>query len=271
MAGPLLLVENLYNQRAFPGHFVTAADAVTALEVSGHEGFRVATGRRSGIAPCTFVTVNHDQAILVACNRIRSANCLFLDRGHNLAGKPVSLQTSQDNVTWATVWTITIPTATVTNTITDTAYGVVTEEGAWGVRFPRADAIWWRLFIPAMGAGLVPVVVGLTLGTCWEPGFFLNPWGEDQDEASYTATASEWGWVGRGPVANVRTGQLGLRLATDEAYELARYHLQGHYGHGRPMWVVYDQAQADRSGLFIRPPGRLGFNFEGAWFPRQPP
>jgi hypothetical protein len=266
MAGALFLSENFWSTQCFPGHVISADE-----EALYAEAWHVGDGRRSATDTWTPFTPNVAHWNQVLCNRVRGANCCFLDdRPGYLKGVTAQLQASFDGSTWQNAFTVTFPTATVTNNLADTAYGVRTEEGAWGMLFPRLEGLYWRIYVPAMGAGLVPAVVGLYVGMAYQPLNFLNtPWSEDQATLTAQRIVTSFGWQGRGPSGNPRTGQIKLTLMTDDEYDLARYHLGGHYAAGRPTWIVYDIAQADRAVLVARPDGPFGFGYMPQWFPRQ--
>jgi hypothetical protein len=123
-----------------------------------------------------------------------------------------------------------------------------------------------------MGVGLVPQIVGLWLGASWQFGASAGlyyPWSEDGGSIAPQEAVSDWGWRGRGPVAPVKDGPLMVKLATPLEYDQARYHLQGHFAQGRPMWICYDQSQGDRTFLAIRAPGRQAFEFREGHWPQQ--
>lgn len=266
MAGPLFLSENFWNTQMFPGHTITSSE-----DLDNYEDWKVGVGRRSITnywSPFTPNTAHWNQA---QCDRIRGANCCFIDRNSNLAGYEVILQTSYDGLSpWAAAFDVTLPTASVTNSLSDTSYGVRTEEGAWGILFPQYSGLYWRLYVPAMGVGLLPNVGGLYVGMAYQPlNGFLLPWGEDQTVQTMETMRTPYGWRGRGARGDAHSGQISFKLLLDEEYDLARTHLQGYYGSGAPTWVCYDQAQGDRSFLISRPDGPLGVSFLPNWFPRQ--
>jgi hypothetical protein len=268
MATPLLLVENFCSAglgRQFPLHAIAGDE-----EAAGFEAWHVADGRRSSLDCWQAITPNVQHTLTITCDRVRGADCAILDRGHNFAGLPVFIESSMDNANWQVAVSPIIPTANLAAPLSN-ANGVTTEEGAWGIEFPTVvGGLYWRLRIPAMGVGLVPQVVGLWIGKSYQPpANFLNPWSEDQDRLLVAETASEWGWKGRGPAAAPNAGAFNTKLLTDDEYDVARYHVAGHYGRGRPMWICYDQAQADRMFCAIRPGGDLGYSYLGNWFPRQ--
>ena len=121
-----------------------------------------------------------------------------------------------------------------------------------------------------MGAGSRPELVGVYLGLSWSPGPYLHQtWAEEDDELSFTETASDTRWVGVGRISRPRVGELRVRLEDYLAYDLARYHVVGHFGERRPTWIVYDEAEAERAVLAVRPQGRSGFRFDSGWGYRQ--
>src|SRR5690242_9247677 len=261
MADSLLLVENYYNKRIFPGHAVTGDE-----EAVGSEAFRVGDGRRSPLDGWQPITTNAAHRIIVSCDQTRAPSAIFLDRGHNLAGLAgVKYQTAPDGSSWSDIWTVTIPAIGAGGTDITAANGCTTEEGAWGKVFtPPTAALWHALYIPAMGVGLNPLIVGIYLGTPYLPGKLIFPWDEDQNTLHGTETVSPMNWKGRSPILQVRDGDFGLQLLAMSDYTTARYHLRQLYGNGRPMWICYDQAQADRAFLTIRPlGGRLSIGLDG--------
>lgn len=259
MGAPAIFVENLANLRAFPGH------TLVADENTG-EVFRIADGRRSILDFWTGLTTNQTRSITVTCDRLRSVNMVALDRGHNLAGKQIQLLASDDGFTTSqTVLDLVLPTVAGPGQL-DNSLGVRTEEGAWLKRFPTVPAREFRLTIPAMGTGLVPQIVGLWLGLSWATPHPDLPTASGQADVLGEEAASEAGWLGRGALTERRAGGFGIRLATPFDRDVARYHLEGHYRAGRPMWLVEDDELAERSVLALVPLGPLGIRRELRWF-----
>jgi hypothetical protein len=267
MGTPLVLVENFASIRQFSGHTLIGNE-----EPAGTEAFRAADGRRTPSDYWAPSTLNASATLTITCDRLRAANMIALDRGHNLIDKAFSFQCSDDNTNWANVVDITtlptVPGGSLDAPLVSTAgvWGVRTEEGAWLCRFPTRAARYWRLSIPAMGTGLRPQLVGWWLGMSYAPSDLRRPLAANQSELLVEELTSERGWQGRGAAANRRLGMLHLKLTTVFEYDLARYHLEGHFGRGRPMWLVHDDSQAERAVLAIRPAGTLGFELPTNWF-----
>lgn len=263
MGAPLLLVENLFSTVQFPNHTVAANETA-----SGREAFRVADGRRSSLDYWSPTTANAEAWIKVTMDRVRAFNCIFLDRGHNLAGKTVALDSSFDDfTTYASPFSGVLPSAAAPGAITD-SLGVRTEEGAWGYRLSAVRAAkYLRLRVPAMGAGLVPKVVGLWVGLALElPGLTL-PVSHGAHELVGPIAKSDIGWMARGRSVQQRAGVLGVKWTSQFDYALARYHIEGHFGAGRPMWVIPDSEQAERAFQVLRPEGAVvGVRRDQQWF-----
>ena len=253
MSRPVFLSENLFNERQFPDHTIDAEE-----EPTGYEAWRVATGRRSGIHWWEPTTANSDTYIDVTCDRVRAADLLVIDRGHNLANYDFEIRGSQDDfTTYETVLDTTIPAVSTPGTLDD---GVLTEEGVYIRRVDLRGYKYWRPFIPAMGAGLKPKIVGLYLGLSYSPEHLDMPLGVDADTMIVAETQSEAGWLGRGSVTQRREDTINLRLSNFTEYDQARYHIQGLYGAGFPMWYIPDDEQADQAMCIVRPAGgSLGF------------
>jgi hypothetical protein len=260
MGTPHVAVENVFSITQFPNHVVAAEEAAT-----GAEAFRVANGRRSAQDYWTPTTTNSDTWLKVTCDQIRGATFVALDRGHNLGGYTVRIDVSNDDfTTYETAFTGVLPAASVPGSVDD-ALGVRTEEGAWLKRFDLRAGKYWRLFVPAMGASLKPQVVGLWVGMALDLAYLDQPFQDDQDELIAAIETSAAGWDGVGRVVQRRAHELRIAITGYADYDLVRYHLQGHYGARRPMWLIHDVDQSDRALLVVRPPGTLGFGFEPGW------
>lgn len=253
---PVLFVENVYSRLQFPGHVITPSD-----EQVNFETFRVANGRRSPFDYASPVTANAIWIPRVAYDRVRAINAVALDRGHNLGGFELSVRTSSD--AWVTEYvaaTSVIPTTSSSGSV-DELNGVRTEEGAWFKRFPQVESMASEVRVPAMGAGLKPKVVGLQLGYAWECEYWTRPVGEGGVRLAGEVVESGSAWRARTTPTRQRVLTLKLKLVDYASYDAARYHLEGHFASGRPMWLVLNQDQADRA-IQVEVEGPIGFNYE---------
>jgi hypothetical protein len=192
---------------------------------------------------------------------------LAIDREHNLDGKRIRLQHS-DGGAWIDAVHTVFPAGHFNADLT--AGDVLTEEGAYLVRFPAAAARHWRLLVEAGGdAEYRPSIGGLTLGRAWQPQLYPDlPYSDSSYELLHSSSESDAGWIGTGRVAKRRSGEIGLKLMPGED-ETARYHLEHHYARRRPMWIVFDPARADRAIYAVHPQGPGGFGQQQGWHWRQ--
>lgn len=260
MSAPWFLVDNLLSVSQYPSVSLSGNE-----EAVGAEAFHVADGRRSGASYWTPTTANNPAYLTWSDGRLRAADSIALDRGHNLAGYEVLLQVSNDNTTWQTLFDITLPSVTNTAPL-DSTVGVRTEEGAWVKRFSLAVGVYWRFYIPAMGANLLPAIVGLWVGKSFypdatnpQPWDFNLPLSPDGSSLVGQEQTSEFGWLGRGIQGQRREGLIPLRLTSIWDEDPARYNLIEQYGYGRTMWVAFNDAQANRAFQVIRPQPSMGF------------
>jgi len=248
MDRPVFFGDNVFSRTQYPLHVITADE-----EPVGHEAALVANGRRHGLNFATSTTANDPWFLKAVFDQVRGADMVALDRGHNLAGKQIKLEFSDDD--WATPAQVAVDCFIPANPgagSLDDANGVVTEEGAWLKRFPFRSGAACRLYVPAMGAGLRPQVVGLWVGVSYSPEHLFRPSAPDNDFLLVEETVFPSGWRSHGRAAYPRQGAIRLKMADYFAYELARYHLQFVFGRNRPTWIVHDEDQADRAVLADR-------------------
>ena len=261
MADWVCLAENFFNVRSFPLHVVSAEE-----EPAGFEAFRVASARRSGLSYATATTANSDWWVKVVADRVRAADMIVLDRGHNLAGKTVRVEVSQDNfATWETIFNAALPTAPAVGSL-DGALGVMTEEGAWVLRFPKRIGTSWRVFIPAMGAGLKPIQTGVWLGPSFGTTALTRPLARNRHTLVGEMAESALGWQAFAKRTPRREGVFSLRFPTLAEGELARLHLEGHYGRGRPTWIVPNSDDATDAFLSVLPVTDFGIVRQLQWY-----
>jgi hypothetical protein len=256
MGLPLFAVENVFNTRMFPLHTIDANE-----EASGFQFAHVNSGRRSGLTFWTTTTANNAAWGRSIFDRVRWVDYLALDRGHNLGGVTLTLKLTLDATDFTGTFeslSFTIPSLSSPGSVDD-PNGVTTEEGAWFVRFPGRAAIAIRPDIPALGAGIKPVVPGLYSGSTLTPAHFDTPFEDEGDELKVVEHETDAGWVGRGRATPRRSGVIRCQLLDEHSYDTTRLHLQGYFGAGHLMWLVHDTDQGDRTILVQRPVARLAF------------
>lgn len=266
MADPRFLVENFFNVQQFAGHTITAEE-----ETTGNEAFRVGSERRVGGVIRNFwtpTTNNSDTWLECKCDRARAANMLVIDRGHNLATETVRLQVSDDNFTTVTeILGVVIPSNVYANSRLADVPGVKTTEGAWIISFDYHVALYWRVFIDAMGAGLKPEIPGMYLGLSFQPtNPSPRPWDDEPQNLVYSSIVSDQLWTSSSRKIKRRETALSMKMTSDVEADRARYHFRALYQGGSLMWYVPDTDRAERAWLGEAPPG-----IDAAVFPTDYP
>ena len=264
MAGlPVFLIDNIYSERQYPGHVVSATENST-------NAWKVADGRRHGLSKWTTVTTNTTCWMMVTCTATCTTDFVAIDRGHNLGGSTFQVQGSVDGTNYTNVASFVIPATTATFDV-DAASGGLTEEGAFLKRYTAASYAWWRIASLSLGAGLTQQITGLWVGQSIEMRIFDFPWTDDEHMLFGPVTTTQWGWEGVGDVNARRQGNIGLRCRDSTDFTNMRTHIVENFGRRRrPMWIVPDQAQADRSVLAVRDiNGVWGTHFDGSWPERR--
>jgi hypothetical protein len=254
MGLPRFLVLNYLNDIQHASH------VLSANEQSGN-AWKVGAARRSPGHFWTPDTANLAAWVKSDAGSAKAADMMVVDRVHNLGGVvDVKLQKSSDNFVANTVdvVTFTIPSAaSADNTALST--GVRTPEGAYLRTFTSTSERYWRLLIPAMGAGLKPKVGGLWLGPSWQPPAITRPHGEDDHAPLAETSLTPWGWEGRTLTIPRRSGVAIIELIDEASYLIADGHIRDQFVR-RPMWLVFDEAKAERAFLARWPVGeRAGF------------
>lgn len=260
MPTSLLLVDNLFSLSQYPDHLITATE-----EAADHEAYHVGNGRRSALDYWIPNTANTDMKVQAAFGRVRAFNCLIIDRGHNLAGKTVngSYWSSASSVGAPTYMGSTIPIASGPGS-PDDVNGVTTEEGVFIKRFNMVAASNASVDVPAGGASFKPQIVGIYLGLCWTPPTPDFPWSEDEQDLISVDVQSDTGWIGSPRINNRRQGTLMLRLRDTDNYDQARL-TKGLYDQRNPMWIAYDDQEAQKIVCAIRPQGSTGWRLDRDW------
>jgi hypothetical protein len=259
MGQPRILVDTFINPRIYGLHVLSASENSDNAPLVG-------AARRSTYDGWTSVTANLDAWLKSRNGTPRPADMIVLDRGHNLAGKTVKAQCSDDDFVSPAqdAFSGALPTYSSTGALTDD-FGVLTPEGAWLKRYNERLAYDWRAFVPAMGAGLKPLVTGLWIGMSWGPGYADRPFAPGITELVVEEQESDLGWRGRGKGTRRRTGVMHLSFTTPFDAETAAPHLE-QLARGRAFWIIPDDARAETSFLAVIPRGMFGLVLEPRYF-----
>lgn len=158
---PLILSDNFFDDVVLHRDHIVST---TKTEVTGSELFNIADNLRD-ITRFTVAETNSTVHVRVTCGAAKGADCIVLDRGHNLAGKSVNILTYTDagfSAGLVVQAAVTIPA--IAGGLPTDANGCLTPDGVWWKTFPSATQLSWVLEVPAMGAGLAPIITGLYLG-----------------------------------------------------------------------------------------------------------
>lgn len=209
---PLLLVDNLLDTvQLYPNAALTASS-----ERTGHEAFRVADYRRERTSWQTATTAaNHYLQVDLGAGMTRSADFLFLDRGHNLWGKTLQIRYGAAGVTLFK--SLTVPALGTLGG--DPTVGMsVTEEGACYALFdaPAAAQQVWRVVVVE---SVAPTVTGLLLGARAQLLRFSTTFDEDARERTQASSTSPAGYRATDTTYSWRTCEIGLSLIGAENYD----------------------------------------------------
>lgn len=271
MAHPRLFVKNFFNALAYTENVVSANEEPAANPAS-----RVGRGSRNPSNFWTPTTANAAAWIQVrnldgGSGTDRFANMIVIDRVHNLGGETITLYKSNTGAFGGeevSVFAATIPTVADTDADLAAANGVLTAEGAWLKSFAATSEEYWRLSIPAMGAGLKPEIGGLYLGSSWSFAQHEDlPFQDETYEATWPERTLASLWIGAGEPRSRRILEMTLRLQSAAEYLEYRDQILDHYRKRRPMWVLHDPTNnAERAALFVLPSGqRVGFSETRDW------
>ena len=211
---PLIMLDNVYDTvRLYPGAIVSADDYRT-----GREPFRVASYRRerSYWSPTT-AAANHWIRADAGVGNTRAVDYLFIDRGSNLFGATLQLQSAPDGATWTTARTFILPAAGTIGGDPTTTTGTVTEEGAWWAIFTAtAAARYWRILVVD---NITPVVTGILLGRRLQLLGFTAGFDEDGSERTEESQQSTAGYKAAGQTYAWRVLEISLDLIGAAEYD----------------------------------------------------
>jgi hypothetical protein len=211
---PLLLVDNVFDAIGlYPGAVVDATS-----EADGHEAFRVGDYRRDRTS---WQAVNDgggvDHRIRVQLPAAVSISAIFLDRGHNLAGKSIFIEGGPDGASWPTSIQCNVPSA-VGGTPSVPAMCQTEEGAAWSLADPTTARLWWSIRIPH-ATSFLPVVTGIVLGLRTQLVNFSKTFDEDAGGRTQPTTQSTAGYRANDRTYSWRTVTLDLDLVGATEYD----------------------------------------------------
>ena len=257
MGQPLFLAENFFSVQQFPAHVLTSA----VPEAVGQEVFRIGTARRSVLNGFRNADPSLSLSCTVACDRIREADTLVMDRNSDIIGRAMSLDVSSESdfATFERVWGETIPSDVVLgSSLNDQVHAIRTNEGAFVWHFDQTAGLFWRLGANAL-AGDSGRFGGVYLGKSFSPKHGGRMPFDDEE------TWLDFGVVRRGvpdnDVRHGRTGAFGMMMTGEAEWNAARRSFRELFGKGYPMWIAPDSDMAERTWLGYNAPGSMGAAF----------
>lgn len=247
---PLLLADNLAENVILHPTFTlvnTSYDTAAGMDVS-----HVADNLRD-LTSWTPSTSNASRTLLIDTQTSAAANMIILDRGHNLAGATVTLATytyTGGNYVQSQTLAMTIPS--VVGGLPTDANGCLTPDGVWWKTFTSLAAQRaWGLILPALGAGVAPVITGWYLGQSYRfPAYLNTPFADDYrtDVKNTNARLSRGGVRVLPRRVNFRKVRLSVDLESTD-YPAFDAQVRPLLRYGQPWWVCLDDSDATLSGL----------------------
>ncbi|HVX39618.1 MAG TPA: hypothetical protein VHB25_08595 [Gemmatimonadaceae bacterium] len=251
---PLLLLDNVFDTSVlYLGATLSASDAQT-----GHEAFRVADYRRERTwwQPASDAGVLGYHSVVVQLPTARAVDYLVLDRGHNLAGLTIYLESSNDGASWVADGTFVELTVPASGTIggTPTAPAMAnTEEGVtWTLFTALPAALWWRILIPA-STGFLPIVPGVMAGLRTQLLGHSSVYDEDAGGRTQTTQQSTAGYLASDTTYAWRTAVLDLKLIGATEYDATMRMLRALlFAKNQPAMLFMDYATYPERGWLYR-------------------
>lgn len=271
----LFCADNLFDVLQYPLHVITADQ-----EATNYEAWHVADWRRQYGDAWRATSANADHYVKVACDQLRGADFLAIDRESNHVdrlttpptGKRFLLEHSADDFATPAVSVFDAnPVAAVPGGGIASAAGALSDEGSWLKTFTADGAYYWKLTSKAMGANIVPSLTLVTLGKAWQPSNFLLflPTSDRTFRISQQETESPYGWVGRTRTVKKRVGRLLIKPADESDFDFIMWQVVGLFGRGFPAWIIHDKVDGSRDAIYARcPNAELDFGERDDWITR---
>ena len=248
-SAPIILSDNLLENVAV--HATYVVKNFSADDVAGKEVFHVADNLRD-LTSWMPTATNSARTILVdsGSGNTITANMVVLDRGHNLTGFTVTVAAYTDATLGTLIGSYSFAIPGSGGLPTD-ANGCVTAEGAWVKEFTALTGRVLAFTMPAMGAGVAPVVTGLYLGTWYRfPEYMNAPFSDDYDTDVVVQTSK----LSRGALRVLARRLNFRRIALNIDFESTEYaafdsQIRPMLRYGQPWWVCFDDSDATHASM----------------------
>jgi hypothetical protein len=250
---PLLLLDNVFDVVSLYPNGVLTGDN----ETTGHEAFRAIDYRRDRSFYLASADANpngNSIAVDLGAGNSRGQDFLFIDRGHNLWGKTITLEGGTDGVTWPVTQAFVVPAQGTVGGDPTWPNLSVTEEGAlYSINSALLTAKRrWRLRVNYVAA-FQPIIPGLMLGQKSQLLGYSNIYDEDAGGRTESADISAAGNRGTAFTYSWRTAEIGLAYIGATEYDgTIRTLRQQLFKQNQPCVLVMDYGTYPERGWMFR-------------------
>jgi hypothetical protein len=244
---PIVLTDNFFDNVVLHPSFVV--QNLSNDDSAGHEAFRVADNLRD-LTSWTRAAVNADSHIFVDAGAAVQPNTLIIERGHNLAGKQIRLDGYPNTGFGSPTSAFTFATVPVSpGGLPTDPNGCLTADGVWWKTFTGVSFRVQDVFVPAMGAGVAPIIPGIYLGTSYRFTEYLDAPAAYDFSTSVKYMRNE---ISRGGVRSKSRGinldKLMISISVDSAdYPPFDVELRRMLRYNVPIWFAFDDS--DTTGV----------------------
>lgn len=250
---PLLLCDNVFDGV----HLYPTATVTATSERTGHEAYRVASYRRERDSwQAATTAAGHAVRVDLGATATRAVDAFFLDRGHNLWGKTITIGYSTTGAApFTTQRTLTVPAVGTLGGDPTSTTMAVTEEGAcWAIFTASAARRAWEV---AVVESTAPVVPGIILGSRLQLSQFSTVFDEDAGERTEDSATSRAGYRGTDTTYSWRTLELGLANIGATEYDAAiRAFRDTAFKRNQPFWACLDYGTRPERGWLYQYEGK---------------
>jgi hypothetical protein len=245
---PLILSHNYYDDGIlYPGNLVSNQEGG---DVAGSEIWHISDNLRDVTRWTRSGTNSASHVAMDSASGPVSPDMLIIDRGHNLAGKHINIEAS-DNA-WTTLAVqigITIPSTA--GGLPSDANGCLTPDGVFWKTFTGGAHTFWRLGIDPLGIGVAPILTGLYLGQSYRFAEYYDAPGAYDYRRNVRVGKNE---VSKGNVRVKREvsvwGEVDIRVQLEEVdFQALRPHVDRLLNNTHPWWFCLDDSTTEGAGL----------------------
>lgn len=217
---PLFLFDNVFDSVMM---FPTATISASATQ-AGTDVLNLASYRRERDY-WTAGTTAPNHWVMSQIATAKSPNFIWVDRGHNLWGKVIIVETSSNGTFTQPAGrfiTLTVPALNADGTYTPggdptTNVMAVTEEGTlYSVFTPLTAGTYIRVWI---SSALNPILTGVMVGVALALDIFANKFDEDASTMKVNTRESDAGWLAADKAYTYQTLEVALAIIGDATYD----------------------------------------------------